>query len=68
MLAQSVSQQYHMAGVRTEETKAEFEGLSRAGAVFFFLFSPVFLKPHHNLLLKYTNQSKKLNLFYLSTE
>lgn len=25
MLAQSVSQQYHMAGVRTEETKAEFE-------------------------------------------
>lgn len=29
MLAQSVAQQYHMAGVRTEETKAEFEGLSR---------------------------------------
>uniref|UniRef100_A0A3B3IH54 Methylosome subunit pICln n=1 Tax=Oryzias latipes TaxID=8090 RepID=A0A3B3IH54_ORYLA len=27
MLAQSVAQQYHMAGVRTEETKAEFEGL-----------------------------------------
>uniref|UniRef100_A0AAZ1X2T0 Methylosome subunit pICln n=1 Tax=Oreochromis aureus TaxID=47969 RepID=A0AAZ1X2T0_OREAU len=25
MLAQSVAQQYHMAGVRTEETKAEFE-------------------------------------------
>ncbi|XP_037533587.1 methylosome subunit pICln isoform X2 [Nematolebias whitei] len=25
MLAQSVSQQYHMAGVRTEETKADFE-------------------------------------------
>ncbi|XP_026194795.1 methylosome subunit pICln isoform X2 [Anabas testudineus] len=25
MLAQSVSQQYHMAGVRTEESKAEFE-------------------------------------------
>uniref|UniRef100_A0A669DMC2 Methylosome subunit pICln n=1 Tax=Oreochromis niloticus TaxID=8128 RepID=A0A669DMC2_ORENI len=28
MLAQSVAQQYHMAGVRTEETKAEFEGQS----------------------------------------
>lgn len=27
MLAQSVCQQYHMAGVRTEETKADFEGL-----------------------------------------
>uniref|UniRef100_A0A3P8TJ79 Methylosome subunit pICln n=1 Tax=Amphiprion percula TaxID=161767 RepID=A0A3P8TJ79_AMPPE len=27
MLAQSVAQQYHMAGVRTEETKADFEGL-----------------------------------------
>ncbi|MEQ2175548.1 hypothetical protein GOODEAATRI_018963 [Goodea atripinnis] len=25
MLAQSATQQYHMAGVRTEETKAEFE-------------------------------------------
>lgn len=29
MLAQSVAQQYHMAGVRTEENKAEFEGLSQ---------------------------------------
>lgn len=29
MLAQSVTQQYHMAGVRTEETKAEFEGLNQ---------------------------------------
>lgn len=29
MLAQSVAQQYHMAGVRTEESKAEFEGLSQ---------------------------------------
>lgn len=29
MLAQSVAQQYHMAGVRTEESKPEFEGLSR---------------------------------------
>lgn len=29
MLAQSVAQQYHMAGVHTEETKAEFEGLSQ---------------------------------------
>ncbi|MEQ2214330.1 Methylosome subunit pICln [Xenoophorus captivus] len=28
MLAQSATQQYHMAGVRTEETKAEFEGLA----------------------------------------
>uniref|UniRef100_A0A8C2WXS0 Methylosome subunit pICln n=1 Tax=Cyclopterus lumpus TaxID=8103 RepID=A0A8C2WXS0_CYCLU len=27
MLAQSVAQQYHMAGVRTEETNPEFEGL-----------------------------------------
>lgn len=26
MLAQSVAQQFHMAGVRTEDTKAEFEG------------------------------------------
>lgn len=30
MLAQSVAQHYQMAGVRTEETKAEFEGLSQA--------------------------------------
>lgn len=30
MLAQSVAQQYHMAGVRTEEANAEFEGLSHA--------------------------------------
>lgn len=27
MLAQSVAQQFHMAGVRTEENKADFEGL-----------------------------------------
>lgn len=29
MLAQSVAQQFHMAGVRTEENKADFEGLRR---------------------------------------
>lgn len=29
MLAQSVAQQYHMAGVRTEESNAEFEGLTQ---------------------------------------
>lgn len=27
MLAQSAAQQFHMAGVRTEENKADFEGL-----------------------------------------
>lgn len=27
MLAQSVTQQFHMAGVRTDEPSAEFEGL-----------------------------------------
>lgn len=27
MLAQSVTQQFHMAGVRTDEPQAEFEGL-----------------------------------------
>lgn len=29
MLAQSVAQQYHMAGVQTEQTHAEFQGWSR---------------------------------------
>lgn len=29
MLAQSVAQQYRMAGVRTEETNADFEGLNQ---------------------------------------
>lgn len=29
MLAQSVAQHYHMAGVRTDEAKPEFEGLNQ---------------------------------------
>lgn len=29
MLAQSVAQQYHMAGVQTEQTQAEFQGWSQ---------------------------------------
>lgn len=29
MLAQSAAQQFHMAGVRTEENKADFEGVRR---------------------------------------
>lgn len=56
MLAQSVAQQYHMAGVRTEEANAEFEGLSHAHK---YNFWHDLL--HHNFISKCCSRS------YLST-
>lgn len=43
MLAHSVAQQYHMAGVRTAETNAEFEGLSQTRLDFFIRVTSVLI-------------------------
>lgn len=45
MLAQSVTQQYHMAGVRTQETNAEFEGLSQTNSSLVIREAVLFFPP-----------------------
>lgn len=53
MLAHSVAQQYHMAGVRTAETNAEFEGLSQARLVFLHLTSVLITAATLSLQMKF---------------